>query len=77
MSGCDEVVSNTDDWGFIGLTKVFSSEAYFYRYIINDDPTIRTYSARFVITKKFKTQGVMAATTVSVVPAYLFLFGLS
>lgn len=41
-----------------------SAEVYFYRYINNNDTKVRTYSSRFVLTKKFKTQGVEVATTV-------------
>jgi hypothetical protein len=48
----------------IRLLTIHSAEAYFFRYINNDEPTERTYSARFVITKKFRTKGVVAATTV-------------
>ena len=40
-----------------------SSDIYFYRFINNDEPQVRTYSARFAIAKKVKISGAMAATT--------------
>ena len=49
--------------GSVRVLRGRSSDIYFYRFINNDEPQVRTYSARFAIAKKIKTNGAMAATT--------------
>lgn len=59
------VASACTRWAYrnVIIGRCCSSDIYFYRFINNDEPQVRTYSARFAIAKKIKTSGVMAATT--------------